>query len=741
MSAVIAGQINDDDDDNEIENEFPCPKVSGDILQKVVDYCTHYQEEPMEKIETPLQGETIEAIVKPEWYVRFCDVDREIMFQLVAAANFLNIKPLLDLTCLAVSVSIKGHSVEELREIIRHPVPDSASPSVVNETNASTTQTIRNSSNSYNYNDNSSDNNISKDDNNDDDNNSSKKRSHSIANLKDYNHEDRKNSKPRTRTGDHHQPSTGPAAVDGNIDQSWEEKMLKQIPRCCPAPGIEETSVFYHKQQQQQQYQGGGGNYLRVLLTELSNLSESLPQSPAIWVRFDEDSPQYIRILMVGPQNTPYTHGLFCFDLYVPCNYPKSPPQMKLLTTGYGTVRFSPNLYANGMVCLSLLNTWDGPKWQAHESTILQVLVSIQALVLGTEHPYYLEPGRGGWEEVVKKSQQQQDSAVVVDQKVPRCVQMYEDRIREGTLQYALLDMLRAVCPQNGGGNGGSSGGGDCSGGTNSSSTKYKYLQCFQDIIQAHFYHYKDEMVETVQQWSELWNEYSMPKNKLDKYVKEFHDVLSRELRFFAFMDQAMTTTATAASLKEQHDDDGLQSMTPSSRMEQAVAKGDYMTIAHLSLERIHAQKYGNVASKLATKRQEMEQRASLKDYIGAGAIQMEVQFLEQNQKLLCDLEKRMLEAASKLDFVKASKIQQQYQTLIGSGSASGSASASGSNGNKNGVASKGADRSSLSILDPVNYSMANGLKVRYFPPAMDDFVDDEYYDEDEDDEVERYDY
>ena len=139
MSAVIAGQINDDDDDTEIENEFPCPKVSGDILQKVVDYCTHYQEEPMERIETPLQGETIEAIVKPDWYVRFCDVDRKVMFQLVAAANFLNIKPLLDLTCLAVSVSIKGKSVEELREIFNLPPPDSSNPSATT-TNESTVE-------------------------------------------------------------------------------------------------------------------------------------------------------------------------------------------------------------------------------------------------------------------------------------------------------------------------------------------------------------------------------------------------------------------------------------------------------------------------------------------------------------------------------------------------------------------------------------------------------------------------
>ena len=122
MSKVIADQIGEEDDDEE-EGDFPCPKVPGDILKMVVDYCTHYQTEEMVKIETSLQGETVQEIVKPSWYADFCEVEREVLFQLVAAANFLNIEPLLDLTCLAVSVSIKGKSIEELRQIFNLPAP------------------------------------------------------------------------------------------------------------------------------------------------------------------------------------------------------------------------------------------------------------------------------------------------------------------------------------------------------------------------------------------------------------------------------------------------------------------------------------------------------------------------------------------------------------------------------------------------------------------------------------------
>ena len=59
-----------------------------------------------------------------------------------------------------------------------------------------------------------------------------------------------------------------------------------------------------------------------------------------------------------------------------------------------GGIRINPNLYDNGKVCLSLLNTWPGvsnEKWMPGASTMLQVLVSIQGLILN-EKPYFNEP-------------------------------------------------------------------------------------------------------------------------------------------------------------------------------------------------------------------------------------------------------------------------------------------------------------------------------------------------------------
>ena len=69
----------------------------------------------MTPITTPLKSNRIEDIVQ-EWYADFVNVEQIMLFELVTAANFMDIKALLDLTCLAVSVLIKvsallfGHS-------------------------------------------------------------------------------------------------------------------------------------------------------------------------------------------------------------------------------------------------------------------------------------------------------------------------------------------------------------------------------------------------------------------------------------------------------------------------------------------------------------------------------------------------------------------------------------------------------------------------------------------------------
>jgi len=116
MSTLVATTIDDDADDEDEVREIPLPNVKDTVLSKVIEYCTHYKEEPMTAIQTPLKSSKIEDLVQP-WYANFVKVDQALLFELVTAANFMDIKPLLDLTCLAVSVLIKGKQASELRQI------------------------------------------------------------------------------------------------------------------------------------------------------------------------------------------------------------------------------------------------------------------------------------------------------------------------------------------------------------------------------------------------------------------------------------------------------------------------------------------------------------------------------------------------------------------------------------------------------------------------------------------------
>lgn len=104
----------------------------------------------------------------------------------------------------------------------------------------------------------------------------------------------------------------------------------------------------------------------------------------------DEVNLKIVHALIVGPEGTPYDGGFFYFILKFPNNYPIQPPKVKLMTTDAGQVRFNPNFYNSGKVCVSILGTWVGPPWSPAQQ-LSSILVTIQSLM--TENPFYNEPG------------------------------------------------------------------------------------------------------------------------------------------------------------------------------------------------------------------------------------------------------------------------------------------------------------------------------------------------------------
>ncbi|KIO34017.1 hypothetical protein M407DRAFT_17275 [Tulasnella calospora MUT 4182] len=131
-----------------------------------------------------------------------------------------------------------------------------------------------------------------------------------------------------------------------------------------------------------------------AIAKELAVLTTNLPVAwnSSIFLRVDETRVDIIKALITGPEGTPYHNGCYLFDIFLGPSYNTAPPSVKYMTTNTGKFRFNPNLYAEGKVCLSLLGTWAGPGWVAGRSTLLQVLISIQSMIL-CEEPYLNEPG------------------------------------------------------------------------------------------------------------------------------------------------------------------------------------------------------------------------------------------------------------------------------------------------------------------------------------------------------------
>ena len=103
MSETIKNLV----EDTGVDTPIPIPNVDQKILAKVIEYCQfHVNIQQQIKFQRKLKVGTQE----------FVKVDQETLFAVILASNYLDIKPLLDLTCKTVADMIKGKTPEEIRQ-------------------------------------------------------------------------------------------------------------------------------------------------------------------------------------------------------------------------------------------------------------------------------------------------------------------------------------------------------------------------------------------------------------------------------------------------------------------------------------------------------------------------------------------------------------------------------------------------------------------------------------------------
>lgn len=133
----------------------------------------------------------------------------------------------------------------------------------------------------------------------------------------------------------------------------------------------------------------------RIATRDMKEVSNMNLNDQGIYIHFNEENITEAFALIIGPEKTPFENGILYFKINFPSNYPFSPPNVQYYSTS--RYRIHPNLYVGrshnnflGKVCLSIINTWSGPKWTSIMH-IGSVLMSIQSLL--DENPLHNEPG------------------------------------------------------------------------------------------------------------------------------------------------------------------------------------------------------------------------------------------------------------------------------------------------------------------------------------------------------------
>ncbi|XP_022093132.1 S-phase kinase-associated protein 1-like isoform X2 [Acanthaster planci] len=114
QSVTIKTMLEDLGVDEDDDEAIPLPNVNSAILRKVIKWCTYHKDDPPPPEDDENREKRTDDLCGYD--LDFLKVDQGTLFELILAANYLDIKGLLDSTCKTVANMIKGKTPEEIRK-------------------------------------------------------------------------------------------------------------------------------------------------------------------------------------------------------------------------------------------------------------------------------------------------------------------------------------------------------------------------------------------------------------------------------------------------------------------------------------------------------------------------------------------------------------------------------------------------------------------------------------------------
>lgn len=101
--------------------EVPIPGVNSDILKLIVDYMNHHNGTTPKEPEKPLRSIVISEWCKDTYDAKLMEkvvANNQQLYDLILAANYMDMQSLLHTSCAAVASKIKGKPLEKIKDIL-----------------------------------------------------------------------------------------------------------------------------------------------------------------------------------------------------------------------------------------------------------------------------------------------------------------------------------------------------------------------------------------------------------------------------------------------------------------------------------------------------------------------------------------------------------------------------------------------------------------------------------------------
>jgi len=118
-AAMMCNLVKNIIEGDQTAKEIEIKKVTGPILNLIVEYLVHHNGKVPAEIAKPIRSTKMEKIVEDKWDADFIDKQpKTTIYQIILGANYMDIKSLLHLGCGKIATLIKAKSPDEIKKIL-----------------------------------------------------------------------------------------------------------------------------------------------------------------------------------------------------------------------------------------------------------------------------------------------------------------------------------------------------------------------------------------------------------------------------------------------------------------------------------------------------------------------------------------------------------------------------------------------------------------------------------------------